>query len=151
MTFRRSHLKLFALAASCVAVGVGISAITSAGASTTSHARPAAAGRLVRTGRGMRALRRAVEGQLIVKTKSGFAQVSFERGSVTAVNGQQLTLDEGTKTSSYKTVTLTIPAGATVRVNGQPGTLSQVTDGQRAIVVTLPQRTLVIAHTPKTA
>ncbi|HWF54298.1 MAG TPA: hypothetical protein VG223_06725 [Solirubrobacteraceae bacterium] len=144
------HTKLLILAVSCIALGVGIGAIASAGASTPSQSHPAAKAGLRRGGRGIRILRRTVAGQLIVKTKSGYAPVTFERGSVTAVNGQQLTLNEGTKKSVYKTVTLTIPAGATVRDNGRAATLSQLTSGQRAIVVTLPARTLVIAHTPKT-
>jgi hypothetical protein len=151
----RGHLKLLALAASCIAVGVGISAIATAGASATSHGKTqgkthahrlradgGAAGRLVR---------RTVSGQFVVRTKTGWATVGYARGTVEGVSGQQLTLNEGTKKASYKTVTMTIPTAAKVRVNGKPSSLSAVTAGERAIVLTLPKRTVVIAHTPKSA
>jgi hypothetical protein len=75
----------------------------------------------------------------------------FERGTVRSVSGQQLTLAEGSTKATYKTVTLTIPADAHVSDNGQKSTLSSVTDGQRAVVVTGPQNTFVFAHTPRTA
>jgi hypothetical protein len=65
------------------------------------------------------------------------------------VNGQQLTITEGTAKASYKTVTLTIPAGARVRDNRQKASLSDVKAGQRVIVIQAPKRTLVIARTPR--
>jgi hypothetical protein len=149
--FTRSRLTLLAVAASCVALGVGISAITSAGASTSSHSSVAHAHSKLLSARGGKLLRRTVQGQLVVKTKTGFATVSFERGSVTAVSGQQLTINEGTKKATYKSDTLTIPSAAKVRVNRQLSSMSAVKPGMRVIVLTLPKRTVVIAHTPKTA
>jgi hypothetical protein len=152
---RKSRLRLIVLAVSCVAVGVGISAITSAGAATSRAARAhgvkaAGAHRRANAGGARRALRRAVHANLVVATKSGFANITFDRGSVDSVNGQQLTLHEGTKKKTYKTVTLTIPANARVRINRKPATLSQLTPGQRVLVFQLPKRTLVSAHTAKT-
>jgi hypothetical protein len=79
----------------------------------------------------------------------GFVTVSFDRGRVDSVNGQQLTLTEGTAKASYKTVTLTIPSTARVRDNRQAATLSDLKAGQRVIVVTAPRQTFVIAHTPR--
>ncbi len=146
MTFRRGHLKLVALAVSCVALGAGISAIASAGAASA----PRAGAPGARGGFAMRIFRRSAEGRLVVRTRTAWATVSFERGSVVSLSGRQLTLREGTKAAAYRTVTLTIPTGAAVRVNRRPGTLAQLTPGQRALVVTLPQRTLVVAHTPRT-
>jgi hypothetical protein len=93
-----------------------------------------------------RALRHAVHGDLQVATKTGFVTVSFDRGVVKSVNGQQLTLTEG-RGSTTKTVTLTIPSSARVRDNGHKSTLANVTAGQRAVVVQAPKRTVVIART----
>lgn len=144
MMLIRKHLRLIVAGAACVAIGAGVSAITTAGASTTSAAartHHARGGRL-----GLRTLRRAVHGDLQVATKTGFVTVTFDRGVVKSVNGQQLTLAEGRK-STTKTVTLTIPPDARVRDNGQKSTLANVTAGQRALVVQAPKRTLVIART----
>ncbi len=149
MSFLLRHSRLMLVAVSCAVIGAGASAIASAGASTTATARSAHHG--LRAG-GMRRLdRRAVQGEFVVKTKQGFVNVSFERGKVDSVSGQQLTLTEGTKTASYKTVTLTIPSGARIRDNRQPATLSDLTPGQRVLVFTGPKRTSVIAHTPRGA
>ena len=80
--------------------------------------------------------------------QGGFPTVTFERGKVDSVNGQQLTITEGTAKASYKTVTLTIPASAPVRDDRQTASLSSVKAGQRVLVVTAPRRTFVIARTP---
>ena len=150
----RSHRGL-ALAVTCVAVGVGIGAITSAGANTTTTSanspRSAQAtvgarhGRLRHRGR---LLRRAVQGTVVVRTASGFGTVSFQRGTVTSVSATQLTLTEGTRNASYRSVTLTIPAQAVVRDDHRRSSLSSVTPGQRVLVIHAPRRTFVLAHTP---
>jgi hypothetical protein len=50
---------------------------------------------------------------VVVAGKGGkFVTVTFARGSVSAVNGQQLTIAEGSKKATYRTVTLTIPTTA---------------------------------------
>ncbi len=149
MTFMRSHLKLLALAAACVALGAAISAIATAGASTSTQAHQATAGTAAGRGRGARILRRAVHGDFVVRTKSGFATVTIDRGTVVSVSGQALTLREGTTKATYKTVTLTIPANARVRADRAPASLSALRAGQRAMVITLPKRTVVIARTAK--
>jgi len=148
MSVIRRHSRLMLVAVSCAVIGAGASAIASAGASTTAPARSAHPG--LRAGR-FHWAHRAVQGEMVVKTKQGFVTVSFERGKVDSVNGQQLTLTEGTKTASYKTVTLTIPASARIRDNRKPATLSDLSPGQRVIVITAPKRTFVIAHTRQSA
>ena len=148
MKLLRKHLRLIAVAVTCVAVGAGISAIASAGAATSSHPQ-ARKNQAAKRSQALRAARRAVTGTLVVPTKTGFATVTFERGKVQSVNGQQLTLVEGTPARTYKTVTLTVPANAKVRDNGKASTLSNVTAGQRAIVLQAPKRTFVIARTPR--
>ncbi len=144
----RRYWKLGVVGISCAALGVGASAIASAGAtSSTSPAGASAsakhegAGALSRR----RLLRRAVHGEFVVPTKSGFVTVTLDRGVVQSMNGQQLTLTEGTKTT-HRTVTLSIPAGARVRDNGKLATLADVKPGQRALVVHGPKRTLVVAR-----
>ncbi len=75
--------------------------------------------------------------------------MTFDRGTVKSVSGQQLTLTEGTKLATYKTVTLTIPTTARVRDNRKKGTLADVKTGQRATVVKTPKATFVIARSPR--
>ena len=159
MSSVRRHSRLLLVAVCCVAAGAAISAIASAGATSTAgtshsalssmhaHAGPRARARA--RGRGLGRLARAVQGTAVVRTASGFANVTFERGKVDAVNGQRLTIAEGTRQATYKTVTVTVPAGAMVRDNRQTATLSDVKPGQRALVLTAPKRTYVIARTPK--
>ena len=151
MSSIRRHWRLLLVAVCCVALGAGVSAIASAGAATSATGaahHPAARRARIRAG-GLRRLTRAVQGSAVVRTKDGFATVTFARGKVDAVNGDQLTIAEGTRKATYKTVTLTIPANAVVRDNRQQATLSDVKVGQRVLVLTAPKRTYVIARTPK--
>jgi len=143
----RRHWKLIAVGASCAALGAGAGAIASAGAATTTTT--TTTHRVVRTGLGRGPLRRAVHGDVLVATKSGFETVIFDRGIVQSVAGQQLTLTEGTNKTATRTVTLTIPTNAKVRDNGKLTSLTAVTAGQRVTVVQAPKHTWVIARTPR--
>ncbi|HEY1518684.1 MAG TPA: hypothetical protein VGF91_19805 [Solirubrobacteraceae bacterium] len=150
MTLLRKHLKLVTVAAACVAIGAAGSAIATAGAAssgtTTTSSTTAKAPRT--RGAGARALeRRAVHADVVVATKSGFDTVTIDRGFVQSVSGQQLTIREGTKKATYKTVTVTIPSSAKVRDNRRASTMSALTSGQRVSVVQAPNRTWVIART----
>ncbi len=155
MRLIKRHYRLVALAAVCVALGAGVSAITSAGAATrassTSTTAAGATGiHARRAGLARRILAGAVQGDLVVPTKSGFVTLTFNRGVVqSTASGNQLTITERTKKAVYKNVTLTIPANARVRDNGHKATLSQLTTGQRVEIVTTPSRTVVIARTPR--
>ncbi len=148
MSFIRRHIKLLTIGAACAVAGAGASAIATAGAAgtTTSTSKPATHPAAARAAARRALLRRGVQGSVVVATRNGFATVTFSRGFVQAVSGQQLTIREGTKKATYKTVTLTIPAGAKVRDNGQTASLSQLTAGQRVGVLQGPNRTLVIAR-----
>ena len=151
MSSIRRHSRLLLVALCCVTAGAAVGAIASAGAATSTHpgsARPAARHTRLRA-REMRRLLRAVQGSAVVRTAHSFVTVTFERGKVDSVSGQRLTITEGTPKASYKTVTLSVPADAVVRDNRRPASLSDVTAGQRALVVTAPQRTYVIARTAK--
>jgi hypothetical protein len=150
MSYIRSHSRLVLVAVCCVAVGAGASAITTAGAATGAATRSGHGAATPAGHGGLRRLAlRAVHGSAVVHTKQGFVTVTYDRGKVDAVNGQQLTITEGTVKAPYQTVTLTIPAGARVRDNRRKASLSDVTPGQRVIVVQAPKRTLVIARTPR--
>jgi hypothetical protein len=142
------HSRLLLVAVCCVALGAGASVIAGAGAATSAkthakgkHSHHAKTGRLGQ-------ITRAVHGVVVVHTKAGFRTVTFDRGIVDSVSGQQLKITEGTPKATYKTVTLTVPANARVRDNRQTSTLASVKAGQRVLVVTTPQRTLVVARTP---
>jgi len=150
MSVIRRHSRLLVVAVCCVAVGAAISAIGSAGAAPrTSHSGKSSTGRIRARARGLRRLARAVQGTAVVRTASGFANLTFARGKVDSVNGRQLTIAEGTRRATYKTVTVTVPSGAVVRDNRQRASLSAVKAGQRVLVLTAPKRTYVIARTPK--
>jgi hypothetical protein len=146
----RRHSRLLLVAVCCVAVGAGISAIATAGATTsaTNSSAHSGAKHMRRVG-GLRRLAHAVQGSAVVRTAGGFANVTFERGKVDSVSGQQLTITEGTPKATYKTVTVTVPTNAIVRDNRQRASLSAVKTGQRVVVLTAPKRTYVIARTPK--
>ncbi|HTX47492.1 MAG TPA: hypothetical protein VMD48_14515, partial [Solirubrobacteraceae bacterium] len=136
---KRSRIKVGAVALICVALGVGISAIASSAASTSPPA-SSHAGRMHARARIGKLARRTVQGSFIVHSKTGWATVQFARGTVESVSGSQLTLAEGTRKATYKTVTLTLPSKVLVRDNGQKSTLSSVSQGQRALVVIAPRR-----------
>jgi hypothetical protein len=147
MSSIRKSSRLLIVAVCCVALGAGASVLASAGAATTGPSHTAA-GKSSRA-RGLRGLaRRAVHGTVVVHTKAGFANVTFDRGKVDSLSGRQVTITEGTAKASYKTVTLTIPATARVRVDRKPASLSGVKPGQRVLVLVAPKRTFVIARTP---
>jgi hypothetical protein len=150
VTYLRKHMKLVLVAAACVTIGAAGSAIATAGAAgTSSTATTTATATKTSHARGLLA-RRAVQGAVVVATKNGFETVSLSRGFVQSVSGQQLTIREGTRKATYKTVTLTIPSNAVVRDNRQPSKLSSLAGGQRVSVVQGPKRTLVVARTVKT-
>ncbi len=145
----RRHSTLAIVALGCLAIGAGASAIANAGAagSTTSGAATAAHAR--GAGLARRMIGRAVHGNVVVATRKGFVTVTFDRGTVQSVSGNQLVLRDGTKTATYKTVTLTIPATANVRDNGAKAALTDIRSGQRALVIQAPQHTWVIARNAK--
>jgi hypothetical protein len=144
------HYRVLAAATACVALGIGIGAITSASATTKPVVSANRAdARTRRQGRPRRILRRTVQGDLVVHTKDGFATVALYRGTVDSVSDAKLTLTEGIGTASYRTVTVTIPAGSRVRDDGKPANLASVTAGQRVIVVRAPKRTFVLARPPR--
>ncbi len=145
------HSRLVLVAVCCVALGAGASVIAGAGAAPSTKASAGAKthGKAKRGGLRRIALR-TVHGDFVVHTKAGFRTVTVDRGVVDSLAGQQLKITEGTPKATYKTVTLTIPANAQVRDDRQKSSLSAVKPGQRVLVIAAPQRTFVIARTPRT-
>jgi hypothetical protein len=154
MSWPRRNSKLIVVALGCLAVGAGASAIAGAGAATGtgSHSQ-----RYFRAQRGLQGARlrrivgHAVQGTVVLATRQGFKTVSFDRGTVASVSGRQLTLVEGRPRTAKRNVTLTIPSAARVRDNRQASSLSALKTGERVIVIRLPKRTLVLAHTARSA
>jgi hypothetical protein len=95
--------------------------------------------------------RHSVSGDVVVDTKQGFQTISFERGTVDSVSGDQITITEGGPKAAQRQETITIPATARVRDDGKQASISSVSAGQRVLVLTLPKRTVVVARTPKHA
>jgi hypothetical protein len=83
---------------------------------------------------------------VVPNEKGGFDTVTMDRGSFSSLSGDQLTITEGTKTATYKTVTLTIPSGATVRRNGEDAKLSDLKSGDTVMVMQSPKATVVAAN-----
>jgi hypothetical protein len=144
MTLIKRHLTLLAVALTCLGAGAALSAIASAGAATT----PKAAARTAVATRAPARWRRipGVHGELVVSTRSGFRTVTFDRGFVESVTGSTLRLREGTRTATYRTLSLTIPSSARVRNHGHRAALSSLTPGEHVFVAQGPVRTWVIAR-----
>jgi len=90
---------------------------------------------------------------VVPNEKGGFDTVTMDRGTFSALSGEQLTIAEGTKTATYKTVTLTIPGNAAVYRNGEKAALSDIKSGDTVTVMQSRSGTVVNAfdaeHEPK--
>ena len=86
---------------------------------------------------------------VVPKQGGSFETVTMDRGSFSSLSADQLTINEGTKTATYKTVTLTIPPGATIRRNGVRAQLPDLRPGDEVMVMQSPPNTVVIAHDAK--
>ncbi|MEA2211480.1 MAG: hypothetical protein QOF83_1428 [Solirubrobacteraceae bacterium] len=147
MSLPAQKTKLMLVAVSCLALGAGASAIAAAGAvpgrGPASHQRmhPGRPGPALR-----RLTRNAVHGTVVLATRKGLVTITFDRGRVAAVSGDRLTITEGKARTAPRTVTLTIPPSARVRVKRRMATLSELQTGERVTVIRAPKRTLVIGR-----
>ncbi len=148
---KRKLARIGGVVALCGALGAGGAYIGSAASPSSSSAaagkaRPSGKRNGKRGGR-MGPLGRAVHAEAIVPVTGGkFATVTVDRGAVEKVEGSRLTLKEGTPQATYRTVTVGVPSDAVVRINRQPGKLSDVKAGQRAIVMHGAKKTRVRVH-----
>lgn len=127
--------------------GAGGYAASASGASAGNgtHAKQAGTGAHGREAR----LRRAISITAVVAAGEGkFATVTVQRGILTSVSGSTVTLREGTRKATYKTVTLTLPADTRVRLARKPSSLSALSAGDRIAVVQGPHRSVVAARPP---
>jgi hypothetical protein len=146
--------KVGGVLAACAALGaVGAYVGDASSSPSSSSAAPANAKQAAPNGRRhgpLGRLRRAVHADLVVATKDGkFVNVTVDRGIVQKIGGDSITLKEGTKNATYRTVTIDLPSNAVVRIKRKPGKLSDVKAGQHAMVVRAPQRTAVIVRNAK--
>ena len=107
-------MKTVGVAALCAALGTAGGIASSGAASSTS--KKANSTRQGPPGGG-RPGGHAVHEDAVVLNKAGtaFINATEDSGSVVSVSGDQLTIKEGTKSVTYKTLTLTIPSGATIK------------------------------------
>src|SRR3954452_14897501 len=87
-----------------------------------------------------------VHAELVVPTRGGdFKTVTVDRGLVQETGTDSLTIKEGTRTATYKTVTLTIPSDAKIRRNRDDAQLSDLQQGDYVTVVQAAGKTFVRA------
>jgi hypothetical protein len=131
-------MRTAAIGAVCAAVGTGAGIAGSSAATSGKSSSKSATGRHAdplggpfRLGGGP-----PVHSEAVVPNKAGdgFITVTTDGGTVKSVSGDELTITEGTKTLTYKDVTITIPSGATVYRNGAAATLSDVQAGDHVRV-----------------
>jgi flavin-dependent dehydrogenase len=151
-------MRTAAIGAACAVVGTGAgiagsSAAThskSSGRSAAADDRPGPPGGPFRLGGGP-----PVHSEAVVpnKARDGFITVTTDAGVVKSVSGDQLTITEGTKTLTYKDVTLTITSDATVRRNGKEAALSDLQAGDHVMLSRSSEATFVDAfdnsHRPR--
>lgn len=152
---RTTKFKATAVLAGCAAAGA-IAGIAGAAASpsTTSSSKttaPAHGWRFFRGGRlpgpgGMRGGPAVHETAIVLnKAGTGFITATEDSGTVQSVSGDQLTIKEGIGNVTYKTVTLTIPYGATIYRDFATSSLSALKSGDRVRVVQSSEGTSVVA------
>src|SRR5439155_3798957 len=68
-----------------------------------------------------------------------FKTITFDRGTITGIDGSTVHLREGTKTATYKTVDIALGSDAVVWVNGHKGSVGDLKADQRARIVQRPK------------
>jgi hypothetical protein len=155
MTIRgTTKMKGAAVAAACAAGGA-IAGITGAAASPSTHSstsksKAPAVGRFwghFGPRAGAIGFGPAVHETAVVLNKAGtgFITATVDSGTVQSVSGDQLTIKEGVGKVTYKTVTLTIPSGASVYRNFASSSLSALRSGDHVRVAQSSEGTNVIA------
>lgn len=150
-----TKIKAAAAVVGCVTVGA-VAGIAGAAASTSSSS--AAKGNSAQRGwfhferRGLRTGRLGFHGDavhvvatVLNKARTGFITVTEDNGTVQSVSGNQLTIKEAADGVTYRTVTLTIPTGATVMRDFQSSALSALKAGDRVSVAQSSDGTTVFA------
>jgi len=86
-------------------------------------------------------------GVVLDKAKTAFVTQTSDRGTIESVDASAgtITIVEGTKSVAYKTVTVTIPSGATVSLDGKSSALGALVKGDRVSVSSSSDGTFVMA------
>jgi hypothetical protein len=157
---RSTMVRMGAVGVVCAIAG-GAAGIAGSSASSSSTSKPAPDGAVIGAGGpmlppggpmlgfklGLDAAGPPVHSDSVVPNQKGsFDTITMDRGTFSSLSGDQLTITEGTKTATYKTVTLTIPANATVRRNDETAHLSDIKSGDTVMVAQSPQGTFVDAR-----
>jgi len=81
------------------------------------------------------------------KARNGFVTETSDSGTIESVdsNAATIAIVEGTKSVTYKTVTVTIPAEASVTLDGKKSTLGALAKGERVMVSSSSDGTVVMA------
>lgn len=89
----------------------------------------------------------AVHEESVVLDKTGkkFITVTSDNGTLKSVSGSDLTITEGTKDVTYKDVTVTVPADATVTRNGKTAKVGDLKAGDHVGVSSSSDGTVVWA------
>jgi len=137
--------------AACALAGAGAGIAQSATGNSASHSRatqssssrPFPGGPMGGPGGG------AVHSVSVVLNRAGTAFVTqtTDRGTIKSVDAGAgtITITEGTKTVTYETPTLTIPAGATVTLDGKSSSLASLAAGDHVAVSSSSDGTTVFA------
>lgn len=157
---RSRFTQVAAAAAICatVAAMIGIATGAAAPTSTKNGTRPPAGprGKFPGPPPGGKLLRGAgehpiggppVHSEMVVPNKAGddFITITQDSGKVDSVSGDQLTITEGTKDATYKTVTIDVPSDAKVLRNGKQAELGDLQAGDQAHVSQSPDGSFVFA------
>src|SRR3954451_16061115 len=132
-------MKTIAIAGACALAGAG-AGIAGSDAHSGGHFRDHHGHQFGRFAKG------PVHAELVVPTRGGeFKTVTLDRGLVESVASDSLTVKEGTRKATYKTVTLSIPSDAKIRRNHDDAQLSDLQAGDYVTVVQAAGKTFVKA------
>ncbi|MCW3041156.1 MAG: hypothetical protein JWM31_3061 [Solirubrobacterales bacterium] len=132
-------IRVGSVATVCALAGAGAgiagSSAATSGKSTTTKKTTRSAPPAGRPGFGHRG-GPAVHEEAVVLDEAGkaFITVTRDNGIVKSVAGNDLVITEGTKTVTYKDLTVTIPAGASITRNGKKATLADLKAGDHVFV-----------------
>lgn len=149
----RTMLRATAIGAVCALAGAGAGIAgssaatkprsTTTGTTTTTQAPPTGGPRGDRGHGGP-----AVHSVETVLNKAGTAYITEteDQGTVKSVSGSDVVITEGTTAVPYKDVTVTVPAGATIRRNGKTATVADLKAGDQVRVSVSSDGADVDAH-----
>ena len=94
-----------------------------------------------------RAFHRApVHAELVVPARdNSFKTITFDRGTITGVDGSTVHLREGTRNATYRTVEIALGDDVIVWVNGHRASVGDLKADQRARITQRPRGTFVRA------